>query len=65
MSRRVYFIERALQGEYERLGRGTIEERDLRAVLYKIVSDHFRKSFCWKADPSFSHSEDISEEIWC
>ncbi len=43
MSRKVYFVERALQGEYEQLGRGTIAERDLRVVLYKsfqIISEN-------------------------
>lgn len=42
MSRIVYFVEPALLKEYERPGRGTIEERELRAVLYKsfqIISE--------------------------
>jgi len=43
MSRRVYFVERALQEEYERLGRGTIEERDLRAVPHEQILFYISK----------------------
>ena len=69
MSRKVYFVERALQGEYKRLGRGTIAERDLRVVLYKsfqIISENpsAGKQICHSLIPKVYLKKHNIKNLW-